>query len=136
MTGRAESSLAEIEQRPDKFSSALCPQLIGLKAKLYAKKRHNEKIQMKKTIAQHSERNNRHKADDEVPKGAVPHYLLDREQVGTSPSPSPPSLVICCGVRCGSISVLREFAADDQQVQIPQAPGSTCFAQLSRGDSQ
>lgn len=35
---------------------------------------------MKKTIAQHSERNNRHKADDEVPKGAVPHYLLDREQ--------------------------------------------------------
>lgn len=35
---------------------------------------------MKKTIAQHSERTNRHKADEEVPKGAVPHYLLDREQ--------------------------------------------------------
>lgn len=35
---------------------------------------------MKKTIAQHSERDNRHKAE-EAPKGAVPHYLLDREQV-------------------------------------------------------
>lgn len=35
---------------------------------------------MKKTIAQHSERTNKHKADDSVPKGAVPHYLLDREQ--------------------------------------------------------
>ncbi len=55
-------------------------QLIGLKAKLYAKKRHSEKVTMKKTIAQHSERDNRHKAE-EAPKGAVPHYLLDREQV-------------------------------------------------------
>lgn len=36
---------------------------------------------MKRTIAQHSERNNKHKADDDAPKGAVPHYLLDREQV-------------------------------------------------------
>jgi hypothetical protein len=56
-------------------------QLIGLKAKLYAKKRHAEKVLMKRTIAQHSERNNKHKADEEAPKGAVPHYLLDREQV-------------------------------------------------------
>jgi hypothetical protein len=56
-------------------------QLIGLKAKLYAKKRHAEKVVMKRTIAQHSERTNKHKADDEAPAGAVPHYLLDREQV-------------------------------------------------------
>ncbi len=35
---------------------------------------------MKRTIAQHSERTNKHKADEEAPKGAVPHYLLDREQ--------------------------------------------------------
>jgi hypothetical protein len=34
---------------------------------------------MKKTIAEHSERDNKRKAE-EVPKGAVPHYLLDREQ--------------------------------------------------------
>ena len=54
-------------------------QLIGLKAKIYAKKRHAEKVTMKRTIAEHSERDNRHKAE-EAPKGAVPHYLLDREQ--------------------------------------------------------
>ena len=62
-------------------------QLIGLKAKLYAKKRHSEKILMKKTISQHSERNNKHKADDSVPQGAVPHYLLDREQASASGLP-------------------------------------------------
>lgn len=28
----------------------------------------------------HSERTNRHKADDQVQDGAVPAYLLDREQ--------------------------------------------------------
>ena len=46
---------------------------------MYAKKRHAEKVTMKKTIAEHSERDNKHKAE-EAPKGAVPHYLLDREQ--------------------------------------------------------
>ena len=59
--------------------AARLAQLIGLKAKMYAKKRHAEKVTMKKTIAEHSERDNKHKAE-EAPKGAVPHYLLDREQ--------------------------------------------------------
>lgn len=68
------------EARAPKKESAMARKLIGLKAKMYAKKRHSEKILMKKTIAQHSERTNKHKADDNVPKGAVPHYLLDREQ--------------------------------------------------------
>lgn len=54
---------------------------IGLKGKLYAKKRHNEKAQMKKTIAMHEERDNKHKADDGAPQNAVPAYLLEREQV-------------------------------------------------------
>lgn len=31
-------------------------------------------------LAMHSERTNRHKADDQVQDGAVPAYLLDREQ--------------------------------------------------------
>ena len=30
-------------------------------------------------LAMHGERNNRHKADDNVAEGAVPAYLLDRE---------------------------------------------------------
>ena len=70
---------------------------------MYAKKRHTEKILMKKTIAQHNERTNRHKADDDVPKGAVPHYLLDREQARApqqpplcAPPPRSPPLPRAC----------------------------------------
>ncbi|KAJ1942290.1 Ribosome biogenesis protein, partial [Kickxella alabastrina] len=51
----------------------------GLKAKLYNKKRHSEKIQMKKTIKMHDEKNAKQKNDDTVPDGAVPAYLLERE---------------------------------------------------------
>merc|ERR1719216_836489 len=53
--------------------------MIGLKAKLYHKKRHHEKVQMKKTLKLHEERNAKTKDDDEkVDKGALPAYLLDR----------------------------------------------------------
>lgn len=55
----------------------------GLKSKIYTKKRHAEKASMKKTIAMHQERDNKHKAEDGAKAGAVPAYLLDREQVGT-----------------------------------------------------
>ena len=58
----------------------MAKKLIGLKAKLYAKKRHSEKITMKKTIQQHSERTNKHKVEEEAAPGAIPAYLLDREQ--------------------------------------------------------
>nr|POF08019.1 calmodulin-related protein [Quercus suber] len=44
-------------------------QALGIKGKMFAKKRYAEKAQMKKT----------HKVDDDVPKGAVLTYLLDRE---------------------------------------------------------
>ncbi|KAK3524610.1 hypothetical protein QTP70_029918 [Hemibagrus guttatus] len=53
--------------------------LIGLKAKLYHKQRHAEKIQMKKTIKMHEQRRTKQKDDDKTPEGAVPAYLLDRE---------------------------------------------------------
>lgn len=53
--------------------------LRGIKAKLYNKKRHSEKVQMKKTIKMHEERKTKQKSDDNVPEGAVPAYLLDRE---------------------------------------------------------
>ena len=35
---------------------------------------------MKKTIQQHSERTNKHKVEEEAAPGAIPAYLLDREQ--------------------------------------------------------
>merc|ERR1719465_362998 len=53
--------------------------MIGLKAKLYHKQRHAEKIQMKKTIKMHEKRNTKEKNEEKTPKGAVPAYLLDRE---------------------------------------------------------
>lgn len=59
--------------------SAHAQNVLGLKAKLFAKKRYAEKATLKKTLAMHSERNNRHKVDDKVEEGAVPAYLLERE---------------------------------------------------------
>ncbi|KAK9835212.1 hypothetical protein WJX81_006063 [Elliptochloris bilobata] len=61
--------------------SAFAQKAIGLQAKLYSKKRHAEKATMKKTIAMHQQRDNKHKAEDGAPQSAVPAYLLEREQV-------------------------------------------------------
>ena len=48
------------------------------RAKLYNKRRQNEKIQMKKTIKSHEEKETKQR--EEVPEGALPAYLLDREK--------------------------------------------------------
>ncbi|KAJ5074476.1 ribosome biogenesis protein nsa2 [Anaeramoeba ignava] len=53
----------------------------GLRAKLYHKKRYTEKVEMQKKIKMHEERKNKQKVLDSVPEGAVPAYLLDRENV-------------------------------------------------------
>lgn len=53
--------------------------LRGIRAKLYNKQRFNEKVQMKKTIKAHEQkevRQREERADDE----ALPAYLLDREE--------------------------------------------------------
>ena len=69
------------EARSAKHRSKLAHKTIGLKAKLYHKKRHSEKVAMKKTLKLHEERNAKTKDSDEnVEKGAKPAYLLDREQ--------------------------------------------------------
>lgn len=52
---------------------------IGLKGKILAKKNYSEKALMKKTLAMHEESSSRRKVDDEVHEGALPAYLLDRE---------------------------------------------------------
>lgn len=53
--------------------------LRGIKAKLFNRQRFTEKIQMKKTIKQHEQKQSK-KKDAPVDQGnAIPHYLLDRE---------------------------------------------------------
>ncbi|KAG0365352.1 30S ribosomal protein S8e [Gamsiella multidivaricata] len=67
------------EAREAHKSSQFAQKVTGLRAKMYNKKRHSEKIQMKKTIKQHEEKNAKQKDTEAVPEGAVPGYLLDRE---------------------------------------------------------
>ncbi|KAL7265424.1 hypothetical protein ACSBR1_003240 [Camellia fascicularis] len=52
---------------------------LGIKGKMFAKKRYAEKAQMKKTLAMHEESSSRRKVDDDVQEGAIPAYLLDHE---------------------------------------------------------
>ena len=54
--------------------------LHGLRAKLYQKKRHGQKIQMKKRIKAHEERNVKSAKPDEPSSTPLPQYLLDRSQ--------------------------------------------------------
>ncbi|KAF3786208.1 Ribosome biogenesis NSA2-like protein [Nymphaea thermarum] len=59
--------------------SAFAHKALGIKGKMFAKKRYAEKALMKKTIAMHEESSVRRKTDDNVQDGAIPAYLLDRE---------------------------------------------------------
>jgi len=52
----------------------------GLRAKQFNKKRYAEKATMKKTLAMHEEKSSKHKNKDTVEPGAMPAYLLDREE--------------------------------------------------------
>lgn len=52
----------------------------GLRAKLYQKKRHHEKIQMKKQIRQKEESNVKSAGPSEPSSTPLPQYLLDRSQ--------------------------------------------------------
>lgn len=61
--------------------AAFAQKALGLQAKMYSKKRHAEKAMMKKTIAMHQQRDNKHKAEDGAAQSAVPAYLLERDQV-------------------------------------------------------
>lgn len=68
------------EAREVKKRSKYAQTALGIKGKMFAKKRYAEKAQMKKTLKMHEESSSRRKVDDDVHDGAVPAYLLDREQ--------------------------------------------------------
>jgi hypothetical protein len=58
--------------------------LRGLRAKLYAKQRHSQKIQMRKAIKQHEERNVKGAPAEKEPSDPIPSYLLDRANPTTA----------------------------------------------------
>lgn len=68
------------EARSVHKASKTAQKLLGIKAKQFAKKRYQDKVTMKKTIAMHEQKDSKQKADDGVKEGAVPAYLLDRDQ--------------------------------------------------------
>jgi ribosome biogenesis protein NSA2 len=68
------------EAREPHSRAETAKKLRGLKAKIHNKERFNEKVQMKKTIKAHQEKKTKQKAEAPADGGAVPAYLLDREQ--------------------------------------------------------
>jgi len=56
----------------------------GLRAKLYHKKRFQEKALMKKTISMNAEKDKQRIDNKEIEKGALPAYLLDRRNTSTA----------------------------------------------------
>lgn len=69
------------EARAGRLRSKLAQQTIGIRAKLLNKQRYREKAEMRKTMAMFEERDSKRARTEEVEKGAVPAYLLDREGV-------------------------------------------------------
>ncbi|XP_074274976.1 uncharacterized protein LOC141599010 [Silene latifolia] len=66
--------------RECKRRSKQAQKTLGIRGKILAKDRYKEKVQMKRTLKMHEENATRRKVDDEVHDGAIPAYLLDREQ--------------------------------------------------------
>ncbi|XP_063589977.1 ribosome biogenesis protein NSA2 homolog [Penaeus indicus] len=74
-----ETHMRKKAARAHKDLSWKAQKLHGIKGKLFGKERRKEKIQMKKTLKAHEEKLNKKKNKEEVPEGAIPSYLLDRE---------------------------------------------------------
>ena len=68
------------EAREPHKRGQVAKKLRGIKAKIHNKERFKEKVQMKKTIKAHQEKKTKQSAEAPEDAGAVPAYLLDREQ--------------------------------------------------------
>jgi len=99
------------EARAVHKDSAFAQHVRGLKAKLLHKKRHAEKIQMKKKIAMHDERKNKHQDDGPVREGALPGYLIERKTTSAAK------------VLSNSIKQKRKEKAGKWSVPLPKVRG-------------
>eukprot|EP01088_Endostelium_zonatum_P017124 TRINITY_DN4900_c0_g1_i1.p1 TRINITY_DN4900_c0_g1~~TRINITY_DN4900_c0_g1_i1.p1 ORF type:complete len:285 (-),score=80.74 TRINITY_DN4900_c0_g1_i1:35-817(-) len=68
------------EARSVHKKAAYAQSVHGLRAKLYHKKRHAEKVKMKKQLLMHQQRSNLQAKDETIKPGAKPAYLLDRQE--------------------------------------------------------
>lgn len=72
------------EARAVRKRSQMAKKLTGIKAKIYNKQRFNEKAAMKKAINMHFESDKKQQNSEQVSEGAMPSYLLDRQQEARS----------------------------------------------------
>lgn len=77
-----EERMRKKEARSVKKRAAYAQKAIGLKGKMFAKQRYQEKAVMKKTIAMHEEKDKNRRVKDADEGSAMPAYLLERDQVG------------------------------------------------------
>ncbi|MCQ2821198.1 MAG: NSA2 family ribosome biogenesis protein [archaeon] len=78
----ADEKLRKKEARSVHTAAKKARKLRGIKAKIYNKQRYKEKAEMKKSIKAHEEREGEVKA--KPTEGALPTYLLDREETNRS----------------------------------------------------
>ena len=69
------------EARSVKAISKKAKTLKGIKGKLFAKERYKEKVEMRKKIKAHEEKKANVQEETKREDGAVPAYLLDRNEV-------------------------------------------------------
>ena len=69
------------EARAVKETAEKAKSLHGIKGKLFAKERYKEKVRMRKAIKAHEEKEATVKDEKQKTDGAVPAYLLDRNEV-------------------------------------------------------
>ncbi|QCE05158.1 ribosome biogenesis protein NSA2 [Vigna unguiculata] len=99
--------------------SAMAQKALGIKGKMIAKKNYAEKAQMKKTLAMHEESKSRRKTDDNVQDGAVPAYLLDRDNTTRAKACSCLEKIVLC-FAFNTIKQKRKEKAGKWDVPLPK----------------
>ena len=77
----AEERKRKKEARAVHDVAAKSQSLHGIKGKLHAKQRYKEKAKMRKAIKAHEEKDAQVKQPKNTEEGAIPAYLLDRNEV-------------------------------------------------------
>lgn len=102
-----EERLRKKQAREGRVNATKSKKLRGIKAKLFHKKRYSEKVEMRKLLKQHQEKDQK-SSTERKDESAVPAYLLDRQQQTTGT------------VLSNMVKQKRKEKAGKFQVPIPQ----------------